>query len=150
MRFLSLKSQFVLSGNIQDLQVQEITTGSLAAVPLQTSLAIELYKRGYEHVVAFDIVRGVRVLSRTGASQTSPNVIELLGLADIDQSTSAAERAHMALNAVTAYEGPPVCIILDFASRLTVRNDSLSQGEHTLFSRAFVNSLTARPRPFGE
>jgi hypothetical protein len=150
LRFLSLKSQFVLSGNIQDLQVHEGSAGVLAAVPLQTSLAIELYQRGYEHVIAFDVVRGVRVLSRNGASQSSTTVVESLGLAGIDQVPSAAERAHMALTAISANEGAPVCLILDFASRLTVRNDSLSQGEHTLFSRAFVNSLTARPRPHGE
>jgi hypothetical protein len=150
LRFVPLKSQFVLSGNIQDLQIHEITSGTLAAVPLQTSLAIELYQRGYEHVLAFDIVRGVRVLSRTGVPQASSDVIEQLGLTGIDNSASATERAHIALTAVIAQEGPPVCIILDFASRLTVRNDSLSQGEHTLFSRAFVSSLTTRPRPFGE
>ncbi len=150
LRFLSLKSQFVLSGNIQDLQVQEITAGTLAAVPLQTSLAIELYQRGYEHVVAFDVVRGVRILTRNGASQPAPAVLETLGLAGADQAPSAAERAHAVLTAIAAFQGPPVCLILDFASRLTVRNDSLSQGEHTLFSRAFVNSLSARPRPAGE
>jgi hypothetical protein len=150
LRFLSLKSQFVLSGNIQDLQVQEIASGTLAAVPLQTSLAMELYQRGYEHVVAFDVVRGIRVLTRNGASQAAPAVLETLGLAGADQAPSAAERAHAVLTAITAFQGPPVCLILDFASRLTVRNDSLSQGEHTLFSRAFVNSLTARPRPAGE
>ena len=91
LRFLSLKSQFVLSGNIQDLHVHEISVGVLAAAPLQTSLAIELYQRGFEHVIACDVVRGVRVLSRKGASQFSSTVIESLGLAGIDQVPSAAE-----------------------------------------------------------
>ncbi|MBI1325740.1 AAA domain-containing protein [bacterium] len=149
LRFLPLKSQFVLSGNIQDLQVQEVVTGSLAAVNLQASLAIELYRRGYEHVLAFDTVRGVRLFSKNGSVQSADSVLQQLRLAEIQELPSSAERAHAAVNAVTSYEGPPVTIIMDFASRLTVRNDSLSPGEHTLFSRALVSSLSAKPRPHG-
>jgi hypothetical protein len=149
LRFLPLKSQFVLSGNIQDLQVQEVVTGSLAAVNLQSSLAIELYRSGYEHVLVFDPIRGVRLLSKTGSVQSADSVLQQLSLAGIQELQSAAERAHAAVSAMASYEGPPVTVIMDFASRLILRSDSLSPGEHTLFSRALVSSLSAKPRPHG-
>ncbi len=59
LRVLSLKNQFVLSGNIQDLETYAVSPGTPNPVPRQTSLVIELYQREYEHVVAFDVVRGV-------------------------------------------------------------------------------------------
>src|SRR5215472_3633070 len=37
-RFLPLKSQFVLSGNVRDLQISETTPGIFAAVPLSECL----------------------------------------------------------------------------------------------------------------
>ncbi len=36
LRFLPLKSQFVLSGNVRDLQVHEAAPSIVAAVPLET------------------------------------------------------------------------------------------------------------------
>jgi hypothetical protein len=41
-RFLPLKSQFVLSGNVKDLQTQEVQSGVIAAAPLISVLAAEL------------------------------------------------------------------------------------------------------------
>ena len=41
-RFLPLKSQFVLSGNILDLQAHDVGMGAIAAVLLQNVLASEL------------------------------------------------------------------------------------------------------------
>lgn len=149
LRFLPLKSQFVLSGNIHDLQVQELTPGCVTAVTLQSALAIELYRQEYEHVLTFDALRGVRLLSKNGAAQTPSPLPPGLGLDGFNDSPSVAERAHNVLTTVSAYAGLPVACIMDFASRLTVRNDSLNQGEHTLFSSALMHSISAKPRPHG-
>ncbi|MGE8282126.1 MAG: AAA family ATPase, partial [Stenotrophomonas sp.] len=46
--------------------------------------------------------------------------------------------------------GEPIALIVDFASRLVVRNDSLTPAEHQLFTRALVLSHSARARPAGE
>ncbi len=46
--------------------------------------------------------------------------------------------------------GEPIALIVDFASRLAVRNDALSAAEHQLFTQALVLSHQARSRPAGE
>jgi len=149
LRFLPLKSQFVLSGNIQDLQAQEVTAGAVSSVPLQSALAIELYARGFNHVLAFDLIRGVRLLSKSGVPQAADSAIADLKLLPANDSQSPIERVGMLLHAVTAFEEAPVVLIIDFASRITVRNDALSGPEHTFFSRALVASLSSKPRPHG-
>ena len=56
LRFLPLKSQFVLSGNIRDHQLAEVAPGSVAAQPLLPVLAAELRGAGYAGVIAYDPV----------------------------------------------------------------------------------------------
>jgi hypothetical protein len=45
-RFLPLKSQFVLSGNVRDMQIALTADGSIAPVPLLTALHGELATQG--------------------------------------------------------------------------------------------------------
>lgn len=45
--------------------------------------------------------------------------------------------------------GEPVALVVDFASRLTVRPETLSASEHNLFTRALVLAHQAKPRPAG-
>lgn len=47
LRFLPLKAQFVLSGNVRDLQLSEIAPGTVAAQPLTAVLGAELLRAGY-------------------------------------------------------------------------------------------------------
>ena len=68
LRFLPLKAQFVLSGNVRDLQLVELTPGIVAAQPLTTALSTELKRHGYGHVVAYDPVAGFRVLDGSGGA----------------------------------------------------------------------------------
>jgi hypothetical protein len=53
------------------------------------------------------------------------------------------------LERLVALDGSPAVLVVDFASRLVVRHESLSQSEHQLFSRALVLSHSARVRPAG-
>ena len=41
LRFLPLRSQFVLSGNIRDLQIHEAAPGQVTAVPLLTCVSFK-------------------------------------------------------------------------------------------------------------
>jgi hypothetical protein len=60
-RFLPLKSQFVLTGNIRDLQLIEASPGQLVPAPLATALATQLIANGYRHVVAYEPTSGFRI-----------------------------------------------------------------------------------------
>ena len=53
------------------------------------------------------------------------------------------------LERFVALDGPPAVLVIDFASRLVVRHEALSQSEHQLFSRALILSHSARIRPAG-
>lgn len=46
-RFLPLKSQFILSGNVRDLQVVEVQPGVVTAQPLNQCVAAALRRAGY-------------------------------------------------------------------------------------------------------
>ena len=60
-RFLPLKPQFVLSGNVRDLQLAEVAPSSVAAVPLASALAAALQAAGYLLILAYDPVAGFRL-----------------------------------------------------------------------------------------
>lgn len=148
-RFLPLKSQFVLTGNIRDLQTLESAPGQIAAVPLMTALATELASGGYQHVVAYEPTGGFRIAdSVSGTSSNGDALLSRLGLtpangvapAGLDFLTSTLER-------IVSFADGPIALVVDFASRLIVRNEFLQPHEHQLFMRAQVLSHAARPSP---
>lgn len=150
-RFLPLKSQFVLTGNIRDLQVLEAVPGQMTAAPLITALGTELAASGYRHVISYEPTTGFRMADTlSGMPPHGDAVLSALSLtpangvapAGLDLLTSTLER-------ITSFADGPIALVIDFASRLIIRNESLQPHEHQLFMRAQVLSQTARPRPYG-
>lgn len=134
-RFLPLKSQFMLSGNVRDLQTWELAPGRVTASPLPTVLAQELYGAGYDQVLSFDPVHSVRRIGRTGAYERAAEGATLEHLANHIEGVLASEQ--------------PTALLIDFASRLVARSSSLSAAEHQFFSRQHVHSHAAKARPAG-
>ena len=62
LRFLPLRSQFVLSGNTRDLQIHEAAPGQITAVPLARALPDALKDAGYRRIASFDLLNGFRAL----------------------------------------------------------------------------------------
>ncbi|WP_244553409.1 hypothetical protein [Nitrobacter vulgaris] len=150
LRYLPLKPQFVLSGNVRDLHLMEIAPGSVVAQPLPVVLAASLRSTGYEHVIAYDPVQGFRpVLSPGEDMAPAIAVLTELGLPPANNAAAGAELFAATLAALVSRAGPPIALVVDFASRLLVRNEALSAIEHQVFTRALVLSHSARPRPFG-
>jgi hypothetical protein len=151
LRFLPLKSQFILSDNVRDLQVQEMGSGMVAPLPMLQFLARELREFGYAHVVFYDPVKGFRVNTLPGEDTSkSDGLFKDFGL----QPTQGCAPAGIDLFSETLGRildrlGEPIAVLADFASRMVVRNDSLSLPEHLAFTRALVHSHSARPRPYG-
>lgn len=149
-RFLPLKSQFVLTGNVRDLHIRrvgdEVTTASLEDV-----LAARLSELGYSEVVGYDLVRGFRVLDRAdGATGDQDAVFRRIGVTGTNGTAPAGLDAFSAaMDRLVLAEGPPIALVADFASRLMVRSDAPSPTEHLAFTRALVLSQTARTRPAG-
>lgn len=150
LRFLPLKSQFVLSGAIRDLQSHEVSLGSLAAVPLTLALTSNLVKAGYERVLIHDPASGFRVLHPAGPPQEHDTLLQSLGLQSASgMAPAGADLLGTVLERIVLGTGPFTAVIIDFASRLIVRADALSPAEHQLFTRALVLSQRASPRPAG-
>ena len=150
LRFLPLKSQFVLSGNVKDLQTQEIGPGLIAAAPLIDVLAAELKSAGFAHVLVYDPIAGIRVADPLVQAAEAVNVLERLGIPPSDSSAVASlDSLATALDRVVTTDGPPTALMIDFASRLIVRTDYPAPPEHQLFTRTLVLTQTAKARPVG-
>lgn len=150
-RFLPLRSQFVLSGNVRDLQIHTTTAGEITAVPLSVALNEELKTAGYSRIAYFDALGGFRAVATTDFPvATGEEWLRNLGLTPangrapggVDVLTSVLER-------FVPLEGPPSALVIDYASRLVVRQAAPSPAEHQLFTRALILSHAARARPGG-
>ncbi|MBG6467473.1 ATP-dependent Clp protease ATP-binding subunit [Pseudomonas aeruginosa] len=152
LRFLPLKSQFVLSGTIRDLQACEVVPGTVTAQSFNQTLCDALLDAGYTQVLAWDPLAGFRVLGRPGSEAgATPQVLLDLGLTPVDGAAPAGiDLLGATLQRLVNRSGEPIALIVDFASRLAVRNDALSAAEHQLFTQALVLSHQARSRPAGE
>jgi energy-coupling factor transporter ATP-binding protein EcfA2 len=150
-RFLPLKSQFVLSGNVRDLQAYDIGGGAPAPVSLEVAIGMELRIAGYEHFVAYDPVRGIRSINLPGSDISKTNA--LLTSAGVQESNGPSPAGHElfgeVLERIVSSSQEPAAVLVDFASRLVARNEALTQPEHQFFSRALVLSHAARLRPSG-
>jgi AAA domain (Cdc48 subfamily) len=150
-RFLPLRSQFVLSGNVRDLQVHEPAPAQVTAVPLPTVLIDQLRKSGYQSIVTFDLMAGFRGVPALGkGAEGSDELLRALGLMPSNGAApGGVDLLAPTLERFVALDGSPAVLVIDFASRLVVRHEALSQNEHQLFSRALILSHAARIRPAG-
>jgi hypothetical protein len=152
LRYLPLKPQFVLSGNVRDLHLMEIAQGSVVAQPLPVVLAASLRVVGYAYVIVYDPVQGFYPILSPGEVPTGAvAILTELGLKPANNGSAAAgpELFAATLAALVPRAGPPIALIVDFASRLLVRNEAISPTEHQAFTRALVLSHRTRARPFG-
>ncbi len=151
LRFLPLKSQFVLSDNVRDLQLREVELGVVVPLPLLQFLTTELRGSGYTHVVGYDPLNGFRIHFLPGEDPGKGNeLLKELGLQPVNgQSPAGLEIFSETLQRIIARPGEPIALVADFASRMVVRTDSLAASEHQAFTRALVLSHNARSRPSG-
>lgn len=148
LRFLPLKSQFVLSGNVRDLQASEVAPGVITPQPFNLNLRDELLAAGYAQVLSWDPLGGLRVLLAPGSEPAqADNLLRELGLTPVDGAAPAGlDLLAATLPRLVERQGAPLALIVDFASRLVIRNDALSAAEHQLFTQALVLSHQARSR----
>ncbi|MBY5475644.1 ATP-dependent Clp protease ATP-binding subunit [Rhizobium leguminosarum] len=147
-RFLPLKSQFVLSGNVRDLQAYEIAPDTVAALPLGLCLQRELQSCGYRDVISFSPTVGFGLLGVTNDTELA-EVMVRNGLGSENPKTMGLEMLGQLLGSFTAATGEPAALIVDFASRLVNRSDALTIAEHTLFTQAQILCHAAKSRPAG-
>ncbi len=144
-RFLPLKSQFLITGSVRDLQIHAVGDAFTAA-PLRTTLSAELREAGFSDVLWFDPVAGFQLLDRSAGAERD-EILGSLGLPTTPTAPAGVDLLGATLVRLAVREGRPLCMVADFASRLIARPDALSAAEHAAFTRAAVTAHTARLRP---
>src|SRR5689334_9040768 len=108
LRFLPLKSQFVLSGNVKDLQTQEAAPSLVVTAPMITVLAGELARAGLARTVLYDPVGGFRVSGSPEAPADGDAVLREFGLTPANGSAPAGiDLLAATLSRVVESNGPP-------------------------------------------
>lgn len=151
LRFLPLKSQFVLSGSVRDLQACEVAPGVIAPQSFALAMHGALREAGYAHVFLYDPIAGFQALCAPGEdSKPAEAILQQFGLTVSEGRANAGiDLLGATLERFAAHPGEPLALIVDFASRLLTRADNPSPAEHQLFTRALVLSHQVRSRPAG-
>jgi ATP-dependent Clp protease ATP-binding subunit ClpA len=151
LRFLPLKSQFVLSGNIRDFQIEDKPNGAVVR-SFTSYLNNELKSYGYSHVLCYDVVNGFQntesVLNQNNIE--IENLMKHLGLQpENGRLTADMVLFEEVLDKMATWQGEPIALVVDFASRLITNQNAISDSEHRLFTKVLIRSHEARVRPHG-
>lgn len=152
-RFLPLKSQFVFSGNVRDLQIEDKASGAAVVRPFTSFLKGELRKYGYSLVLCYDFVNGFRAIDLVPGHpdyEAAENQMKQLGIQSVNgRVTAEIDLFDEVLEKIITWKGEPIGLIVDFASRLVIHQNNLSDREYHLFTRVLIRSHEARVRIHG-
>ena len=149
LRFLPLKSQFLLWGNTRDLQIHTNPHGQEVWHRLSDYLSLELIEYGYKHVLYYDPISGFSVSPLVASPAQCQELLTELQIPQETPHVHNLANFMQAVETITRYPEGPVALIADFASQFLVNNQHLSQAEHDAFTRALVLSQQAQPFPHG-
>lgn len=148
-RFLPLKSQFILTGNVRDLQIRADGEKAYAA-SLGDVLTDALGHAGYEDIVRYDPVTGFSNLTANVIGRDPDAALTRLGLTPSNgRAAGGIDLLGTVIQRQAELEGTPIALVVDFASRLVIRSDALAPSEQSLFTRALVLAQTVQARPVG-
>lgn len=153
-RFLPLKSHFVLSGNVRDRYPWPMKDDRHVLLALRQFLAELLRNNGIERVVAFDPLIGFSIPLTLGLDiqEEYRFFTEHFELSWDSRGNSAATTARMfeLLPSFARFGQFPIAILADFSSRYLIRPDFQTNDEHQRFTDSLILSLDVEPRPCGE
>ena len=142
-RLLGIAPQFVLSGQIRDIVLAPLD-GQYVLLPLLDALWEALAIRGYQFLLVYDRVDGVRVHPNTPAArQVASRALN----ADFKAEPISVSLARLP----AAYLRPLVhanlraAAVLDYAARIPVSVQQLSEAEHEFFASCEKLAHTAHP-----
>lgn len=149
LRFLPLKSQFVLWGNARDLQIHTDQNKQEMWHRLSDYLALELVEYGYKQVLYYDPTNGFSISPLLGSPVQCQELLNELNITQETPHQHSISTFMQSVEKITKYTEGPITLIADFASQYLVNNQHLSQAEHDAFTQALVLSQQAQPFPHG-
>lgn len=152
LRFIPLKSQFVLFGNVRDLQASEVAPNIITPLPFTQTLYNSLYEVGYIHIITYTPLTGFQwIANPTLSLQDGAMLMQQLGLTVTgDRAPGNIDSLNNVLEKWQTITAQPMALCIDFASCLLSHRDNLMPAEHNLFTRALMTSHQAKARPAGE
>src|ERR1051325_10426049 len=147
LRFLPLKSQFVLSGNVRDQFPIELVPGAAQVLPLVPYLCAELHQAGVRHFLCYDAAQGFSVPVVLGLDPAREReYFQKFKLTWQPNGYSAASGVKLfeILEQIVRSTDEPVALVVDFASRLLLRPDLPTECEQHCFTRALVLSQSVQ------
>ena len=158
-RFLPVKSQYVLSGNIRDRYPFPLSTGEDTRYVPYTFLQYlteTLRMRGFSRFLSYDMLDGfVCQGSPTGSIEEEQEFFTKRFGLKFDQRGCclvSPERALEIMEAIVAFQEDFIAVFADFASRYVVspEPENLQNEEHKFFAKALKMSHSAAPHVSAE
>ena len=154
LRFLPLRSHFLLSGNARDRFPAELTPEVIAPLTLTPFIAANLLEAGICHFLSYDPVQGFSVPDVHGSdpSASRARFSTSLGLQwdSKGKSPASVERFLEVMETFVRDDSPEPCALFtDFASRFLIRADLPTEAEQRGFTKALVLSQAVATRPTG-
>lgn len=150
-RYLPSKSQFVLTGNIHDLQKYKDSTGSIISEKLELLIFQVLKDAKFSHVLMWNSNSGFEEIQTPSLpAVNSDEIFKRLRLNALHKSDSAKiNHLSNTLDELVSYNEQPVALIIDYQSHLTKDHHNLSFSEHQLFARSLALSKQEKPKLIG-
>ena len=142
-RLLPIRSQFILTGNIRDVFLTPSAGGAYLS-PLLSCLWARLEREGFEFILVYDRIDGVRVIPQTAAAQDKAAQLLGLKLHDGLMPTNLETLESIFRKAVTLRD-VRVATVIDYASRLTTTPQTPEANEYKFFAAMEKLSLVANP-----
>jgi energy-coupling factor transporter ATP-binding protein EcfA2 len=148
-RFLPVKSQFILSGNIRDRYPFPAEDGQYDDLPFTLYLTKVLKLKGYQRFIAFDVIDGFSAIVPRGENVTETNDFFKetfkINLNAYGRFKCSLDKSLDFFAELVAYKDQFIAVFADFASRYALRLDNLTQIEHEYFTKALKLSHTTIP-----
>lgn len=146
-RFLAVKSQFILSGNIRDRFPFPSQGSQIIPMDLKQNLASGLALRGYEYFLSYNSLEGFEPIVAPGGNvqQAREFFANTFSMTFGENGRCAASfgKAMEIIERAARHRENFLAVTLDFASRYAIRSDSLQDAEHEFFTRALMLSHSA-------
>ncbi len=144
MRLLPVRSQFIFSGNIRDRFLIPREGGGYRLMRMDEALHTVLAGRGFELLLIYDPVDGIRVVPEGNDARALAEQLEVRLSAGY-MPVSLENLMKIAVN-VTGCKSSRVALLVDYASRIPTANDHLPEAEKRFFTAAEKLANSARPQ----
>jgi ATP-dependent Clp protease ATP-binding subunit ClpB len=142
-RLLPIRSQFILTGSVRDVFLTPSQGGSYLA-PLLSCLWAWLERDGFQFILVYDRMDGIRVMPQKAAAQEMAS--QLLGIKLHDGvMPSNLDTLETIVRKAATLRDVRVATVIDYASRLTTTPQTPEANEYKFFAAMEKLSQVANP-----